>query len=276
MKWVTIFQVSIKIIFTASIFILVKSPEDVYITAGLHSIANVAGGLFAFFTALRIFKIKLRFPSLKEMIFQLKDGWYVFITTIYNAVYVNSTGFILGLLTNNITVGYYSAAEKIVRAVASLFNPLTFAFFPYISKKFGESMETGLKMFFYFLKRTALFGFIFSLILYFFADLICYILLREDYEKSAEVMRILSVIPFAGIIGVMMSYQLFFNIGLKRSLPYLFSVLVITDISLCYLLIPEHGLYGAAFALLVTEVLAPLMYLGIYYFYFVPRNKKIA
>lgn len=272
MKWVTIINVVTKTIFALSVFFLVREKEAVITAAALNSAAFVLTGLAGLWIAVSQFKIKLYIPRFSEMVFQFRDGWFIFLSTIYTALYVHSNGFILGFMGNDTMVGYYSPGEKIVRAIASLFNPVMFAFFPFISKKFGEDFSKGIRTFFFFFRWVCVLGLFCSLALYFGAEYIAWIF-GDEYKDSVEVIQWLSVIPFFGTAGAMLSYQLFLNTGLKKWLPYILFSLAVADILLCIFLIPEYGHRGAAIALCIVEVLAPLIYLAVYYL-FGPEAKK--
>jgi len=271
MKWVTIINVITKTIFAVSVFFLVTQKEDFMMAAGLNSAAFVLTGLAGLVFAVYKLKIKFRFPEMHELIHHFRDGWFIFISTLYTALYVNSNGFILGQLTNDTLVGYYNPGEKIVRAFASLFSPVMLAFFPFISKKIEEDIIKGTQTFFYFFKRVCVLGFCCSLLIFFGAGYIAYIF-GEEYKESIEVIRWLSVIPFFGTAGAMLSYQLFLNIGLKKWLPYILGFLAVLDIALCYWLIPEKGHVGASIALAIVEVLAPVIYLSVY---FLTKKNKV-
>lgn len=269
MKWVTVINVVTKTLFAISVFFLVTEKGDFMIAAFLNSTAFVLTGLAGLFFAVYRFKIKFIFPKWRELTYHFSDGWFIFISTLYTALYVNSNGFLLGQLTNDTLVGYYNPGEKIVRAFASLFSPIMLAFFPFISKKFEEDLIKGTKTFFYFFKRVCLLGFCCSILIFFGAEYIAYIF-GEEYKESIDVIRWLSVIPFFGTAGAMLSYQLFLNIGLKKWLPYILGFLAVLDISLCYWLIPSKGHIGASISLAIVEVLAPIIYLLVY---FITRKK---
>jgi len=61
------------------------------------------------------------------------------------SLYTAGNAFILGLLASNAAVGYYSAAEKIVKAVLGLTGPITQATFPRFSKMVVESKDSVFK-----------------------------------------------------------------------------------------------------------------------------------
>lgn len=266
MKWMTIINVMVKILLVIAVFLLVKNREDVMMTAWLMAGANAVIGILTLLAAIKIFKLRFYFPEVKEVIFQFKEGWWVFLSTIFTAIYVTSNGFILGDLSGDTALGYYTPAEKIVRAVASFFNPVMFALYPFISKKFSESKKEATQLFFRLLYQISIFTFIASLLIFLLAPLTDD-LLGAEYSSSIEIIRWLAFIPFFGTAGALLSYHLFLNSGLKKILPWILFFLAAIDILLCYWLIPIYHHLGAAMSILIIEIAAPLIYLLIFYLY---------
>jgi len=265
MKWMTIINIIFKSLLVISVFILVKQREDVIMTAWLLAGANALIGIFTLITAIRIFKIKIFIPEFKDISFQFKEGWLVFLTTVFTAIYVTSNGFLLGELSGDLALGYYTPAEKIIRAMASFFNPIMFALYPYISKKFAENKKEATRLFFKLLWQISIVTFIASILIFLLAPLTDD-LLGSEYSSSITIIQWLSFIPFFGTAGALLSYHLFLNAGLKNILPWILFLLAAVDILLCYILIPKYHEEGAAIALLIIEVSAPVIYLVIYYF----------
>ena len=91
----------------------------------------------------------------------------MFLSVFFSSVYINGTGVILGMLTNDAVLGHYSAAEKIVRAVTYVFTPISQAFFPFISKMFMVNKEMGKLLFFKFLNIIAALAAVATIVVYF-------------------------------------------------------------------------------------------------------------
>lgn len=264
MKWITIINVIFKITYAILIFALVREADDVVPAAFLQAITSVAAGIFAFIWVFRTFGIRLLTVTFSDLFDQFKDGWYIFISTLFTTVYVSGNGILLYEYWGDETVGYFNPAEKIVRAVTSFFNPVLLAFYPYISRKFSENRREGERMFFSSLKKISIITLLSSVLLFLCADIGAWFI-GEKYGSSADVIRWLSVIPFFGVAGAMLSYQLFLNSGLAKLLPWLLLLLMLLDLVLCYFLIPLYKENGAAIALCITEVTAPLLYLIVYF-----------
>jgi PST family polysaccharide transporter len=265
MKWMTIINIVFKILLVISVFVFVSKREDVIMTAWLMAGSNALIGIFTLITAIRIFKIRIFFPEFKDVSFQFKEGWLVFLTTVFTAVYVTSNGFLLGELAGDTSLGYYTPAEKIVRAVASFFNPVMFALYPFITKKFADDRKEATRLFFKLLYQISIITFIASVMIFLFAPLTDD-LLGDEYSASIRIIQWLAFIPFFGTAGALLSYHLFLNAGLKKFLPWILLILAVGDILLCYWLIPIYQEEGAAISLLIVEITAPVSYLVIYYF----------
>ena len=267
MKLISIINLITKLMFLAGVFIFVRSKDDYLWVPALFGLGYLVSGVIALFFILVKLKIRIVLPSWADVVWQLKDGWHLFLSSVSSTIYINSNGFLLDVITQNpVWVGYYAAGEKITRAIASAFTPITTALYPYITKRIYENKEAGIKLFFKFLKWVALGGALASVLTFLLSDMISGVILGEDFLPSASVIRILSVIPFFGTVGAMLTYQLFINIGLKHVITRILFMAFSLDILLNFALVPLYGFNGAAYALAITEIFCPLAFLG-YYLY---------
>jgi len=134
MRYITMINVLVKIIFIIPIFIFVKSRLDYVYVPLINSLGFLVSGIIAFYWGIRIFRIRIFLPSIQNIIHQFKEGWYVFISTITISLYTTSNVFILGLFTNNTIVGYYSAAGKLINAFKGLLVPVSQSVYPHINR----------------------------------------------------------------------------------------------------------------------------------------------
>jgi len=125
----------------------------------------------------------------------------------------------LGIFTNNTIVGYYSGAEKIIKAVQGLLSPISQTIYPHISKLANESKDQALR---FIRKLTFLVGggsFVLSLVIFIFADVIVNILLGNQYLESTAVLRILAFIPFIVALSNVFSVQGLIAFGHSKIIP---------------------------------------------------------
>jgi PST family polysaccharide transporter len=96
----------------------------------LNSLGFIIAGILGLWIVFRDFEVSFKLVGLKELKRQLKEGWHIFISTVAISLYTISNTFILGLFTNNAIVGYYAAAERIVKAVQGLLGPISQTLYP--------------------------------------------------------------------------------------------------------------------------------------------------
>ena len=59
----------------------------------------------------------------------------IFISTLAINAYTATNIIVLRLFTNDVIVGYYGAANKIIDSIKGILNPISLAIFPYISQQ---------------------------------------------------------------------------------------------------------------------------------------------
>jgi PST family polysaccharide transporter len=254
MKYITFLNILAKVIFTVAIFIFVKEASDYLYVPLLNSLGFIIAGILGLWIVFRDFEISFKFVSLEELKRQLKEGWYVFISTVAISLYTISNTFILGLFTNNTTVGYYAAAEKIVRAVQGLLGPVSQTIYPYISKLMNESIEIGIK---FIRKITVIIGgisFGLSLILFVFAELVINILLGPKYHESVVVLKILAFLPFIIALSNIFGIQTMLTLNYKKEFSSILILASIINIILALIMVPFLKHIGISLSVLLSEI----------------------
>jgi PST family polysaccharide transporter len=211
MKYITFLNVLAKLIFTIAIFIFVRRSSDYLYVPLLNSLGSVVAGVLALWIVFKDFGVFFRIPSFEDLKYQLKEGWYIFISTVAISLYTISNTFILGLFTNNTIVGYYSAAEKIIRAIQGFLAPISQTIYPHISKISAESQKSVVVLTRNTVRVTGSIFFFLSLFLFVFAPYLVDIFLGKQYHNSITIIRILSLIPL--ILSLSTVYATLFLLG---------------------------------------------------------------
>lgn len=199
MKYITIIHVLAKLIFTCSIFILVKDPSDVEYAVGSYSFGVFVAGICSIFIAYKMFDIKFYIPTRASIKEQFVSGYYVFLSQFAVSMYSSVNILILGAITSEIIVGTYAIADKVYKIVTALSTPFSRAMFPFMSQKF--SSDSGRYKDIVFKTVMPFFGvfLVIGVFVFFGADLIIDFLLdsNESSAQSILALKILSVgIPF--------------------------------------------------------------------------------
>jgi PST family polysaccharide transporter len=254
MKYITFLNILAKVIFTVAIFVFVKKTSDYLYVPLLNSLGFIIAGILGLWIVFRDFEISFKFVGLKELKRQLKEGWYIFISTVAISLYTISNTFILGLFTSNAIVGYYAAAEKIVKAVQGLLGPVSQTIYPYISKLMNESVELGIK---FIRKATVIMGgisFGLSLILFIFAELVANILLGPKYHESVIVLKILAFLPFIIALSNIFGIQTMLTLNYKKEFSNILILASLINIVLALIMVPILKHIGISLSVLLSEI----------------------
>ena len=141
MKITTYLNILAKALFTVAIFIFVKEEADFLLVPIFNSMGFIVVGFVAIIQIRAGFGVHFKLQSKETLVEQFKDGWHIFLSRIYVNLYTTTNTFLLGIMTNNVIVGYYSVAAKIIEALTSLFIPANNALYPYMSKLFHDNVE---------------------------------------------------------------------------------------------------------------------------------------
>lgn len=135
MKYITIINVSVKIIFAFCIFIFIKEESDYMILPLMTSLGLLFSGIAGQYILIRKYKIKYNFISIKRLKKTISANTPIFINQFVPNLYNNSGAFLLGILATPYLLGIYTAIRKIVGLAETLLNIVSRVFFPYINKK---------------------------------------------------------------------------------------------------------------------------------------------
>lgn len=244
-----------KVLYTVIIFLFIRRRADYLYVPLINSMGIFTVGLISLWMVRR-YDIKIKIPTINEIKCELKEGWYIFISTFVTSIYTASNTFILGIFASNTIVGYYSAGERVVRAALALIGPFTQTTYPHISKLVSESKTAALN----FIRKTfriiGILTFVSSLILFALAPQISRIVLGRQFDESITVIRILSFLPFIIGLGNVFGMQVMLNFGLQEILSKIFIAASFINIILAFILVVPLQHIGISIAVLMAEIFA--------------------
>jgi polysaccharide transporter, PST family len=274
MKYITILNMVARGIFTVCIFIFIKKESDYLYVPLINSAGYIIAGVLSLGVVFKNFGVKFTFPTTKSIKHQLKEGWHIFVSTISISLYTTSSTFILGLLTNNTIVGYYSAAEKIINAVKRIITPISLTVYPYISKLASESKDKALGFIRKLAKLVGIGSFVVSLIIFILAAPIVDLILGSQYQQSIVVLRILAFLPFIVSLSNIFTIQGLYSFNLQRIVARFVVPIAVFHLFLLLILVNFYYSTGAAIAVVITEILISLFSI-IYFYRFLGKAKNI-
>jgi len=258
MKYITYVNVFSKAIFTFLIFIMVKTKEHYLRVAILNSLGYLVSGIISLYALSTAFEIRPHIPKLESVKEELKDGFYIFLSFIGERLYTTSNTFILGLLTSNTVVGYYSAGERLVKVVQSLFQPVSQSIYPHISYTAKHSSQNTLRFI-----RKIIFsiGSVFALasvLLFVFSKEIVLLLFGMDFESTESVVKIMSFLPFIGVMGNIFGTQIMLNFNMQSIFARIIIAGSLIHIPVSLFLTYNYGMTGMATSVIITESILAL------------------
>lgn len=268
MKYITITNVVSKIFFTLLIFAFINKEEDFWMVPLLTSLGFLSAGLYALFMAVYKYRIKILMPTEKGLKFQFKNGWHVFLSRIYVNLYTTTNIVLLGLLTNNTVVGYYSIAEKILNAFSGLFSPVLQGFYPYLANLYNKSKDQFFELF----NRLNLILLVLSTVVALFAglaaDTIVLLITGERNENIVAIFTVLAIAIIAAPFGPSLT-----NGMLVIKEDSLFSKIVRNSFLLNVIIILPAIFYFGAIGLAFTYVFVQVYTITHLYFVLLKKGK---
>jgi PST family polysaccharide transporter len=258
MKYITILQIAIRTLSIIFIFILIQTSEDYIILVIINSSTQIVIGIAGLMIVILKFKINFLFPRISQIVRILKESWNLFLSSIWINLYTNSNTFILGLLTNNTTVGYYAAADKLRIAFQGVHSTLSLSVFPYVNQLVKESYENFINFNRKLLKLGGIGGFIVSLILFIFAYDITDLVLGQNFSHSGDLLRIISLLPLIISLSNVFGIQTMLPLGYDKSFNIIIVIAAIIHLPMLFILTTYFMATGVAYSAVITETIVTI------------------
>lgn len=260
MRYMTFANLLCKILFTILIFVFVTSPNDYVLITFWNSAGFIAAGLLSLLISFKIFNLQFVKVSYNDVFFQLKEGWSIFLSTIFMSIYRNMNVLLLGLFVNEASVGVYSTAEKVIKAIQSITTPISNALFPHLSSSFrNKSAKECSTRILAINKKISIIFILVSLLSITFSGLINRCFFGSSDERIAELLCYMSPTIFIGGMNYILGIAGLININQNKF--FLTSVTISGILSLTILITFVHfiDLYSAALAMISAEIILFIM-----------------
>lgn len=242
-----------KLGYTAGIFLFLHREEDFYLVPLFYGGFMVVGGIVSAAVIFRKFKIKWEKPSRRDIFDCLKKGWSIFVSTFAINLYRRSNVFLLGLFASKEAVGFYSAGEKIVVVLQSLFNPVIQAFYPFISRKKKLSARHSLKSIFFLIKWLGGGTALLAIAIIIFAKPLTLLALGDKFLPSVRVLQIAALVISLGVLNYVLGIIFMTNFDFEKEFSRRVMVTGLLNIILCSMLSYFFLEIGAAIAFVFAE-----------------------
>lgn len=257
---ISVINLSVRSLVVVGMFILVRRPQDFLVYAALSAsgaiLAGVTGIVFAFYSL----KLEFIWPTWEGVRESLREGWVLFLSNSAIVFYTSGNAFILGLMANDAVVGYFTAGEKIIRAIVGMLGPLSQALFPRFSRLAEESKARTLMWGKRILLAMGGAGILLSAMTFVGAGLIVRVVLGTAYHPSISVVRILAPLPFLVGVSSMLGVQLMIPFGREKAVLSFVLLAGCLNLILASILAPIWKANGMAFSVLAAELFISVAY----------------
>ena len=251
---ISLINLGMKLVVLVGVFTLIRKPEHYLLYAGLMSFGAVLSGMIGMIVAFRMFRLRFNRITWSGVWETLKEGWVLFLSKASVSLYTAGNAFILGMLTNNTVVGYYSAAEKIVKSVLGLLSPIAQAAYPRFSQLAAESWDRTLVWGRRMLAVMGGTGFLLMVGVLWGAPFISDLLLGPRFAPSIAVMRVLAPSIFLIALNNVLGIQLMLPLGRDRAFTLILFGAGLLNVVLAVVLAPPWKALGMAIAVLISEL----------------------
>jgi len=264
-KSIALRSVGIKLIALVALFLFVHDRDD-YIHYLLITVFSISGHHLAGMLGLSN-RVSFTFSNL-NLRRHLKPLFYIFSTTIAASMYTVLDIVLLGFLSNDRAVGYYTASVKLVKIAIPVVTSLGVILIPRLSKELKENnlseVHNLLDRAFNFLMLIAVPA-VLGLVL--LAPEFMQVFSGVEFLDAAISMQLLSVLPLVIGLGHFLAFLILVPAGHNREMFLAVLGGMIIGLISNFILIPLYADRGAALANVATEVAVTA-----FYFYFVKNR----
>lgn len=238
-----------------AVFIFVHGPSQLW----LALLAQASGAGVGLLAAVTFMLTRFTGPVLPDIAggARLMRGTLdLFFQNVVGNLYTSSTALLMGFVTVPVTIGFFSAAERMMRGATLPSAPIRQTFFPRVSAMVHEDASRSIQEVRKLLMVACAFNLCIALLLFFFSDNIIHVIFGNRFPLSGMVLKILAPLPllyiFADVLGnlwlIPLHHDRFCSIVVSISgILHVAGVLVMTIF---------WGAVGAAIAMLAANFFA--------------------
>lgn len=252
--YITVRSLFVKTISLVLLLIFVRNKQDYVVYALISSCGTACNYFFNLIHARKYitYKFNLKSLNIKK---HLKPLISLAIITLLSNIYNKIDITMLGALTNDSVVGYYTNAQKIILIIVSCCIAVTTVFMPRLSYYYDRDRESLSNLVNYGVKLLLMIIIPAATGLLLIASDAIILIYGPSFAPAADTLTLLTPMILIRPIGDLLCYQLLISAGKEQVRIYTSLIATVVNIILNYILIPIYQQNGAAFASVVSEVI---------------------
>ena len=252
LKLAVAIEVALDALAVALYLVFVTAPGDGWMVLALLSASN----LLSFFIHLGLIYAQIPFykPTIQKAFVVIKKGWSLFLFRSGVSLYTTANPVILGLFVEPRIVGYFVGAEKIIKALTGLMQPVSRAIFPRVSALMQKSKEKAQKLVNISLVVLLGIGFLMSAACFLLAPALINLFLGAEYAASVPVLQIMALIPVLVALSSVLGVQWAIPLGFEKTFNKIIVLAGVVNVALSFLLAPLFKHIGMAISITIIEI----------------------
>lgn len=201
MGYITIYTVFSRLTYLGLIFLLIESADQLALVALLYGSAQMLGAVSGFVLMIKE-GVRFVWPGLGFIFSTARESVDYFWSRAAVATYTAGGAFFLGLFSTSSQVAFYAAAEQLYRGGQQLFQPMSQALFPYMTR----TKDVGL------FKKILLgmvgLGILGVVIGYYISEMVVTLVFGAHFLGSVDLLNMFMLIFLLTVPSVLMGYPL--------------------------------------------------------------------
>lgn len=259
MRHISIISGATKAFSAVLLFVFVHHACDGALAVAIQSMGMLLAGAVGFVLCTRSADLDFAWPGWQELRSCSAEGWHLFVSTASISLYSNTNVFLVGMLAGNAQAGYFSAADRLVRATNGLLGPVTQAAFPYVSSLAPRSSKDALAFIVRTLKWMSGLALLPAIAIFVFARPITILCFGYAAEGAIPVMRWIALLPFLVAVTSVLGVLTMLTFGLDKQFSRILMAAGILNVVLCVPMIDTFAAEGAGASVLLTETFVTVM-----------------
>lgn len=238
MKYLTITNITSRLVLLSLVFVVVNSKVDYIYYPLLIAAGSIVSGLLAQILIKKKLGLQLIPQSYKDIYKRIKGSTNMFITLFLPNLYTNFTTVLLKSSRGNTEAGIYAGGTQVNNLLDNFISILSRTFFPFLTRHQDKH--------YIYVMISGTLSVIASLVAFFGADFFVGFFLSDEFADAVTVMRIMAISPIFLFLMNTYGTNYLVVVGKERILRNIIIVCSIIGFALTWPLTTQYGYIGAA------------------------------
>lgn len=255
--YITVRYVGVRILMVVLMFLYIKSQENYHFYAFCIVLTTCGANVLNFFVLSKvIYKERKGLLESLDIKKHIKPVLTIFVAAISVNIYLQLDYLLIGSLTSDKYVGYYSIANKLVRFVISFITVIGAVMLPRLSFLFQTDKEQYSNYLYRSFTLLLLTSLPFTIYFFVFAEPIIYLIAGKEFTQSILTMRLISPLCIIVSMAYFMGYLILYPQNKEKVYTLATVISAVFSIAVNFYAINKFQHNGAAVVGVLAEFLA--------------------